>query len=375
MKIMKKFLILLFFIFFITTGFSEEVKVYFFWSNGCSHCKKEKIFLSKLEKKYPDIEILSLEVSKIENQKLLNDFSEKLDITVSSLPITIIKDRYFVGFLNEETSGRNIEKAILEAREKKQIIKKPEPLKSIKVPFIGTIELKNISLPLLTIIIGAIDGFNPCAMWALVMLISFLIPMQNRKKMFLLGGVFIFVSAFVYFLFMVAWLNFIVFFKYIGWIKILIGLVAVIGGAYYLKEFFTNKEGSCKVTSSKLKMKISDKMTFLTENKGLFFAIIGISVLAFLVNLIELICSAGLPVIYIQILNLSSLSMSQYYLYILLYIFIFMLDDLLIFTIAMFSLHLMRITTKYTRFSHLLGGIILLIVGTLLIFKPEYLMF
>lgn len=193
--------------------------------------------------------------------------------------------------------------------------------------------------------------------------------------MLFLGSVFIFVSAFVYFMFMVAWLNFMIFFNYINWVKILVGAIAIFAGGYYLKQYFFNKENACEVTNSKYKKKITTLMQFLTEKKGLVLAVIGISMLAFLVNLLELVCSMGLPVIYTQILSLSSLSIFSYYLYILLYIFVFMLDDLIVFFIAVFSFHLLKLTTKYSRFSHLIGGVVLLVLGGLLIFKPNWLMF
>ena len=106
-----------------------------------------------------------------------------------------------------------------------------------------------------------------------------------------------------------------------------------------------------------------------------YLALVGIVVLAFAVNLVELICSAGLPAVYTQVLFLSNLARWQYYFYILFYIFIFMLDDLLIFFIAMTTLRLTGLTTKYSRWSHLIGGILMLIIGLLLIFKPEWLMF
>jgi hypothetical protein len=211
-------------------------------------------------------------------------------------------------------------------------------------------------------------------MWALVMLISFLIPLNNRKKMFFLGSLFIFVSAIVYFMFMVAWLNLIIFLNYIIWVRILIGIVAIIGGLYYLKEFFKNNEDRCKIGSSELKQKVSYKISHILNSKGLFLAAVGIGILAFLINLMELICSAGLPVVYTQILSLSNLSFVQYYSYILFYIFIFMLDDLIVFFVAMISFNILR-STKYSRFSHLLGGVVLLILGVLLIFKPTLLMF
>ncbi len=390
---MKKLFFFLFFIFLANLGFcSVKTNIYVFTSKKCPRCQKEKEFLENIKKNHFNIKIIYLDVlSNKENQKLLQQVVRELNINGGGLPTTIIGKTYFIGF-NESTTGGAIENAIIDAKKnnpqdfvgnlikKKEIEifqKKPkhEIPEKINIPFLGEIQIKNLSLPILTILFGAIDGFNPCAMWALVMLLSFLIIVPNRKKMFLLGSLFIFVSAFVYFLFMVAWLNFFIFFSYIKWLQILIGLVAILGGLFYLKEFFLNKDNSCKVSSNKFKQKISQKIFFLTENKKIYLAIAGICVLAFFVNLIELICSAGLPVVYTQILSLSSLNPLQYYLYVILYIFVFMLDDLLVFSIAFFSLHLIKLTTKYFRFSHLIGGVILLIIGILLIFKPQYLTF
>ncbi|KKL58469.1 hypothetical protein LCGC14_2225040, partial [marine sediment metagenome] len=363
---MKKYIFIFLSIFFALQTYSfakeknKEVIVYFFWGRGCKHCDREKIFLSKLQNKYPSVKIYRLEAWKNqENRDLLIKLSKELDIDISGLPITIVGDKAFIGYLDENTTGKNIENAVQDAlkngsKDVVEDLKKPKddrgPKRTIpekiKIPIFGEIEIKNLSLPLLTILFGAIDGFNPCAMWALLMLLSFLITLKSRKKMLFLGSIFIFVSAVVYFMFMVAWLNFMLFFSYINWVKILVGSIAVLGGGYYLKEYFFNKDSACKVTSSKYKKKITTTMSLLTEKEGIFLAIVGISALAFLVNLIELICSFGLPVIYTQILSLSSLSTASYYLYVLLYIFVFMLDDLLVFFIAVFSLHLLKLTTK-----------------------------
>jgi glutaredoxin len=385
---MKKILFL--FIFSFSFLFSENLNLYLFTTKECPHCKKEKIFLEKIKKKYSYLNVQNIDIySSKENQKLFEDVAIKLNIKNIKIPLTIIGDRYFIGFLSEDTTGKNIENAIKFAYENNSIdimqsLKKKDEidikdgkhnvLQKIKLPFFKEINLKNLSLPVLTILIALVDGFNPCAMWALIMLLSFLIAVENRKKLFFLGFLFILTSAFVYFLFMVAWLNFLTFFSYINWIKYLIGSIAVIGGVFYLKEFF-KKNISCNVTSSKFKEKTKDKITFLTNKKNLFFASIGIIILAFLLNLIELICSAGLPVVYLQILSMSNLSFISYYLYLLLYIFIFMLDDLIVFAIAVYTLSLLNISGKFSRYSHLIGGSILLILGILLIFKPEFLMF
>jgi thiol-disulfide isomerase/thioredoxin len=369
----------------------KEVNIYFFWGEGCPHCEKEKPFLENLKKKYSQVKIMDYEIwQNSGNRNLMIEFGKKLNANVSGVPFTVIGEEYFIGWLSEEYTGAQIEDAVKCAinkgcrdiggeinniekkEEKKEISENPE---KITLPFLGEIEVKNFSLPVLTIIMGALDGFNPCAMWTLLFLISLLLGMESRKRMWILGSVFIVVSASVYFAFMSAWLNLIMFIGMILWVRIAIGLVALIGGSYNLKEYFTNKNSGCKITKTKERKRIMEKLKKITYQKSFYLALGGIIVLAFAVNLVEMICSAGLPVVYTQILSMSDLKEWQYYLYIFFYVLIFMLDDLIVFFVAMITLQMAGITTKYTRWSHLIGGILMFIIGILLIFKPEWLMF
>lgn len=378
---------------------NETVNVYFFWGKNCPHCADEKPFLEKLEQKDSRIEVNSYEVlSSEENRQLMIDFGKKLGVEISGVPFTVVGEKYFTGWLSEDYTGEQIKEAIKEVKGSnyrdigEEILSSKEQkgenkIKSsqkrvestipekIKVPFLGEIQTKNLSLPLFTVLLGALDGFNPCAMWALLFLISLLLGMKDRKKMWIFGVTFIVASAAVYFIFMAAWLNLLLFIGFILWVRILIGLLALFGGGYNLKEYFTSPEATCKVTKSDNKQKIFEKLKEFVNKKNFYLAFGGIIVLAFAVNLIELVCSAGLPAVYTQVLTLSDLSQWQYYLYILLYIFIFMLDDLVVFFVAMITLKMTGITTKYSRWSHLVGGILMIIIGLLLIFKPSWLMF
>jgi hypothetical protein len=155
----------------------------------------------------------------------------------------------------------------------------------------------------------------------------------------------------------------------------LIGAIAIGGGSYNLKEYFTNKEGTCKVTNNQKRRAVFEKLKKITQHQSFYWALGGIILLAFAVNLVELICSAGLPAVYTQILTLSELATWQYYLYLLLYILFFMIDDLFVFFVAMKTLQVTGITTKYSRWSHLIGGILMIVIGLLLIFKHQWLMF
>jgi hypothetical protein len=199
--------------------------------------------------------------------------------------------------------------------------------------------------------------------------------MNDRKRMWILGSTFIISSAVVYFLFLSAWLNLFHFLGFIIWVRITIGLVALGAGGYYLYDFVKNRSGGCSVMGDERRQKIFDKIKNITQRKEFLLALGGIIALAFAVNLVELICSAGLPAVYTQILSLSDLNSWQYYGYLLLYILVFMLDDLFVFFTAMITLQATGIQSKYSHFSHLVGGALMLIIGLLLLFKPELLMF
>lgn len=353
----------------------QKEELHFFWQIGCPHCAKEEIFLDNIEEKYGDyLEVKLYEISREpENVRLLQQFGEDLGVDIKGVPFTIVGEEYFVGYLSDETTGADIEAAILNT-----LGMDAPPAKDknkIDLPVFGQIDTKAMSLPLVTIIIGALDGFNPCAMWTLLFLISLLLGMKDRKRMWFLGITFIVASAAVYFIFMAAWLNLILFLGFIIWIRVLIALLALLGGGWNLKKYFKNPDAGCEVTADEKRRKVFDRLKEITQKKNFWLAFFGIIALAFAVNLVEAICSAGLPAVYTQLLVLNDLSTWQYYGYILLYIFFFMIDDLLIFIIAMVTLKMTGISTKYSRFSNLIGGALMIIIGLLLLFKPEWLMF
>ncbi len=346
----------------------EHIDLYLFWSHGCPHCEHEKDFLGTLEDKYPNLSIHMFEVSRNKsNFDLMIVMAQDLNTTVTGVPFTIIGDKYFKGWASDESTGKSIEQAILDIEETDTNI--------LDLGIFGKVDIKNVSLPVLTIMIAALDGFNPCAMWVLLFLITLLLGIENRFKRWLFGSVFIGASAFVYFIIMAAWLNLFLLVGFIWWIRLIIGLVAIGAGIYNLREYQTNIEGVCKVTGDEKRKKIFDNLKDIVHKEHIIFALIGLIILAFAVNVVELVCSAGFPAVYTNILSLSNLTTFEYYAYLLLYVFIFLLDDLIIFVIAMRTLEITGISAKYSRMSHLIGGIIILILGLILIFMPELIMF
>ncbi len=417
---LKFFISLLFCIVFIGVSLVNVAKadtklnIYLFWGNGCPHCAKEKEFLNEILPKYPQVNYNDYEVYYNQaNSELMRKVSSMLGSNINGIPYLIIGDKEFVGF-SEGITDLEIEDKIEEClsgscpdsvasiisassavgidTEQDQIydehtIKDEDnkydneqndenkERKTVNLPFLGSIDALDFSLPVITIIMGVLDGFNPCAMWVLLFLISLLLGFKDRKKMWILGLVFIFASALCYFLFMAAWLNLILFIGFIAVVRVIIGIVALAGGAYSVRKGLKNKDGGCEVTSAKERRIVFEKLRQIASKNNLFIAIGGMILLAFAVNLVELVCSAGLPAVFTQVLTMSNLEVWQYHGYILLYIFFFMLDDIIVFAVAMITLRMTGISTKYSRYSSIIGGLLMLIIGLMLVFKPELLMF
>lgn len=403
-KIITAFIFTLLFLSKSVSAQSLPINAYLFYGDGCPHCAQESQFIHQIiQNKYPNLKLYEYEIyNNQKNRLLLQKIANKLDTRVDGVPFLIIGDQHYVGYtegltselietkikncslsycpdslisilnITQETSS-NSQTIPIKSAETENLKNKNQ--KIVNLPLIGEINALNFSLPILTIVMGALDGFNPCAMWTLLFLISLLLGMKNKKRMWILGATFIVASASVYFMFMAAWLNLILFLGLVIWVRIAIGLIAMLGGGYSLKEFIFNKNSGCKITGSEKRQKVFDKMRLAIQQNSLWLALGGIILLAFAVNLVELICSAGLPAVYTQILALNQMNNWQYYLYILLYILFFMIDDLLLFFVAMFTLQMTGITTKYARFSRLIGGLIMLAIGLMLIFKPGWLMF
>jgi len=386
---------------------ARGVDVYLFWREGCPHCEHAIEFLRRVEIEQPQARVHYLEVSRnAANRAALIAYANERKIDDLAVPFTVIGDEIIVGWGGEAFTGGPLSARIqaclraacpdsLAPRLREAGLLAPggtapaaagaatEPTparraalpESIRLPLAGEVRLAAVSLPVLTVLLGAVDGFNPCAMWTLVFLIGLLLGMKDRARMWILGCAFIGASAAVYFVFMAAWLNALLLIGMVVWVRAGVALVALGGGFYYLREYFLYPEAACKLTAPESRRRVLERLRSLASEQHFWIALGGIVALAFAVNLIELLCSAGIPAVYTQVLALSQLPAWQYYAYLLLYIFVFMLDDLIVFLVAMKTLEVAGMTTRYVRWSHLFGGLALLAIGALLLLRPELLAF
>lgn len=420
-KILKFLIVFAVFLLLPVSAKADEkvINIHLFYGNGCPHCAAEEEFLSDYLKDRTDVKLYKYEIwYDSHNQELLSKVQKEMGTTnKNGVPFTVIGKKTIVGYADGVTDEQ-IKDAInyylnndyrdyageitgkvkkVEVKEdtikdesktedkKENKIEKADDTKdsdqtdeNVTVPVLGKINAKKVSLPILAILLGLVDGFNPCAMWILIFLITMLFNMKDRKKMWILGLTFILTSGIVYLMFMLAWLNLATFISKIAFIRLLIAVIALVVGlinVYKYIDSLKKKDEGCDVVDKKDRKKIMEKIISITHEKKFIIALLGIMVLAASVNIIELMCSIGIPLLFTQILAMNNLSTFSYMIYMFIYIFFFLIDDIVIFVISMVTLKVTGLSTKYTKYSHLIGGIIMLIIGLLLIIKPELLMF
>lgn len=391
--------ILMLIVFIPNTKAEENIRLYLFHSDICPHCKEEIAWLDTIKDDYPNLDIVMYEInSNVMNYNFYLTVLEKTGInTGGAVPFTMIGTDYYIGFGGDAKNG--IVKSIEKFSNGNYIdvismVKNDEDVSKIKynqkdtsnnssdyirnIPLLGDVNIKEVSLPLMSIVIGFVDGFNPCAMWVLLFLIGMLFNMKDKKKMWILGIVFLTTSALVYLAIMLAWLKVAISFNTSSILKLLIALVALIAGVINIRSYIkekNKKDDGCEVVDEKKRKKIFSRIKKITTEKKFILSIVGIMALAISVNLVELACSAGLPLIFTQVLAFNNLNFLQYGFYMFLYILFFLMDDIVVFAIAMKTLDIKGISSKYGKYSHLIGGILMLLIGLLMIFKPEWLMF
>lgn len=379
-----------------------KIPISVFERKDCNHCQAEKAFLDALALERDDLEITYHDIAEQLHKEHFYELT-KIDNLPKVTPITLVGNTIIQGFDSAETTGIRIKEIIKKSEGKNTLnfgeyleagghgnvesyeegicddeacpIEQSEAKDLVKLPFFGVINLKNYSLPVLSLILGFIDGFNPCAMWVLVMFLVILLEAGSRKKMLQVAGLFIAAETIMYYLILNLWFTT---WDFIGLDKVvtpIIGMISIGAGLYFLYDFMTNKGGECKVTDYSKRQKTRDRIKAIVSSPLTIASAIAILGIALSVNIIEFACSVGIPQAFTKILDINEFSVLKRQLYMVLYIIMYMIDDLIIFGIAIYSFEKIGLTSKYARYCHLIGGLLMLILGYFLLFDPSALVF
>jgi hypothetical protein len=334
-----------------------------FTQPGCPHCEGALAFVRDLERTPPG---LTLHVWNVVREpaalRRLEDLSEEAGAQVTGTPALRVKSTLIVGWRGEATAA--VVRAVLAAPAAGPEVALTEgrcPVEldtddgtpeespcttaladglggSIGLPWGGHVDVRDVGLPAFTLLMGLVDGFNPCAMWVLLFVLSLLVHLRSRSKMLAIAGTFVLASGLCYFAFMAAWLSFFDVVGHSRLVQVLLGCLALFVGALHVKDFFVFHEGLTASIPETAKPGIYLRVTRILKADRLAGAMAGVVVLALLVNVVELACTAGLPAIYTHVLAQHDLTRLEHYGYLALYQVTYMLDDALVLLVAVVTL-------------------------------------
>lgn len=395
------------------------VHIYLFWGDGCPHCALAKPYFESLAGKYPQVIYHSFEIyHDAANQKLFSDLATANGFEISGVPTALVGPYLMVGYSEEYKpqieevvvlciqngcldAGAGIVTdtpagQVLPAGETDVPAPTPTPAALaqnqpgraspaqpgpggdlsqshlLNLPLLGTVNLEEHSLTLSTVLIAFIDGFNPCSLWVLSMLMALVIHTGSRKKIILIGLIFLTVTAGIYALFIAGLFSVLRLVSFMGWVQVLVAGVALIFGVVNIKDYFWYKTGVSFTISEKQKPGIFQKIRRVIASSDSIWGLAGATVvMAAGVSLVEFSCTAGFPVLWTNLLVAQNVGSGAFVALLLLYLFIYQIDELAIFGSMVITLKASRLEEKQGRILKLIGGILMLSLAVVMLINPS----
>ena len=369
---MRKVIFFIFILILIFSSFDnvfakEDLEINFFYGEICLFCADEQRFLDEIAEKYPEIKINRYLNTDPDARKLLVDLCKKCNAEryLGLVPMTFVGDEFFLGF--DDAEGRKIEESI--QRQLKGIgPAQDKDEKKINLPIIGEVDLTKYSLLAQAVVLGFFDGLNVCSLGALILILGLVLILRSRSKILIFGGIFILTTAIMYGLLIVLWYQIFYFLApYLKVMNILVGLLGIVGGIYFLRQFIKFKKygPTCDIKPGKgimSKFSLRIQKSF-EETGGIWGIIVSIFMFAMVITIVEFPCSAVVPVFFASTLVEAQLSTLTYLLYIAIFIFFYLLNEIIIFSIAVFTMSVRIASSKVMTWISLAGAIILFALG------------
>ncbi len=369
---------------------SNPVVIYFFWGDGCPHCAAAKPYLISLADTYPSVEIHDFEIyNNIVNQELFVKMTTAYGFEPHYVPTILIGDKYWEGYndiareeilaqvkncLKESCPDRGV--GIIPGVEASQPIEEGLPTEEstgglINLPLIGSVDLSTKSLWVSTLLISLVDGVNPCSIWVLTMLLAITLHAGSRKKVVIIGLVFLTITAAIYAVFIAGLFTMLTVINFVGWIQVLVALISLFFAIINIKDYFWYKEGLSFTIPDDKKPGLFQKMRRVVDASQSFWGLVGATaVLAAGVSLVEFSCTAGFPVLWSNLLVSQNVSGVTFGFLLLLYMVVYQLDEMVIFFTAVYSLRASKLEEKHGRLLKLVGGMLMLSLALVMIINP-----
>jgi len=356
-----------------------EVFLYFFWSRTCSHCADAKPHVEALVAARPWLKLVPLETTSLANVVRYLRMSEALGQKMGGVPAFFMCGKMAIGWDSPEGRGAWLAAladycrlSLMQA----QPLGSVEPSRaspSLRLPVLGETSAAAFSLPVLTLVVGGLDAFNPCAFFVLLFLLSLLVHAQSRARMLLIGGTFVLFSGLVYFAFMAAWLNLFLVLSSIGWVTVGAALLALGAGGLNVKDYLLPGRGPSLAMPQGVRPGLFARMRGLLSAEHLPAMLVGTVVLAVTANAYELLCTSGFPMVYTRVLTLRDLPLAAYYGWLAAYNVVYVLPLAAIVGVFVWTLGRHKLTEGEGRLLKLTGGLMMLGLGAVLLAAPQWL--
>ena len=368
-----------------------QAELELFTREGCSHCDAAKDFVKGLGASRHGLRVVVRDVIKDPAAlRRLETLAGQAGISNIAVPAFYVHGNLIIGYAGTNTTGARINVLLDQAVPQKQEADKSGntcaieeklpcgpptgavPADAIDIPLIGVrVTVDEMGLPLFTVIIGLLDGFNPCSMWVLVFMIAMLASLKNRIRMLLIAGTFVAVEGIAYFAFMAAWLNLFFLVGISRLSEIILGVIAGMAGLVNLKDFWALGRGFSLSIPETVKPRLYARIRQILQARSMAAALAGAVALAILVQLVELMCTSGFPALYTRILTLRHLDYWSYYGYLLLYNAAYMFDDVIVLAIGVVTLSQRRLQEQEGKWLKLISGLVMAGLAVYLLAMPH----
>lgn len=349
---------------------TTRIELVIFYGEGCPYCARERAFLADLQDRQPLLEVVAYEVwNDQQNLRLFEATAAEHGIDARSVPTTFLGDAVWVGF--DSGVQQQIEAAVaaLVAGQTPAV----EERTSVDVPFMGAVDVGDSSLVVATIVIGFVDGINPCSLWVLSMLLALVLHSGSRSRIAVVGLVFLTVTSALYGLYMVGAYSALDYAGEVTWIRVAVAVIAGTFGVLHLKEYFTH-QGISLTIADHHKPGIYRKMRGLARPERSLPAVLGGTVaLAVGVSLAETPCTAGLPLLWTNLLSARSVSTAGAVVLFALYLLVFLLDELIIFGVAVVTMRATKLQERHGQLLQLTSGMLMVALAVTMLLAPQLL--
>ena len=369
-----------------------SLALYAFWGEGCSHCEDAKPFLKELDDTYFELRIRGFEIWYDKNNAdLFTQMADHHNIPAGGrgTPTFFLGNRYWTGF--SDSIAQDIKNTVELCNQNSCVdagagimpgatgeLSTPGPVAEntadvIDVPLFGKVDISRQSIWISTLLIALVDGVNPCSIWVLTMLLAITLHTGSRKKVAIIGIIFLTVTAIIYALFIAGLFTFLSVMSFIGWIQIVVAVIALFFGLVNLKDYFWYKEGFSLTISDKKKPGLFQKMRNLMDASQSIWALAGATVvMAAGVSLVEFSCTAGFPVLWTNLLLSQEVAADLFIPLLILYMLIYQLDELVIYFASVFTLKASRVEEKHGRILKLIGGSLMIVLSAVMLINPSW---